>query len=118
MDKRNIDPELARKRVIVVWQMVWGKPNKVNSLPSNFYHFHRKAPTRKGGRGGEGVDCKVQLAMREKKIFAFLRPVEMFMISLRCVKAPVINTHSVFQTINFLSNRSLFDSDTFNDTTR
>lgn len=89
----------------------------VNSLPSNFYHFHRKAPTRKGGRGGEGVDRKGQLAKRERKYFAFLRPVEMFMISLRCVKAPAINAHSVFQTVNFLSNRSLLDSDTFNDTT-
>lgn len=94
-----------------------GKPNKVNSLPPNFHHFHRKAPTRKGGRGEKGVDRKCQLAKRERKYFAFIRPVEMFMISLRCVKAPALNTHSVFHTVNCLSNGSLSASDIFNDTT-
>lgn len=61
-----------------------GKTNRVYSLPPNFHYFHRKAPTRRGGREGRGgVDCKCQLAQREKKYFAFIRTVVMFMISLR-----------------------------------
>lgn len=94
-----------------------GGPNKVNSLPPNFHYFHRKAPTRKGGRAEKKVDRKCQLATRERKYFAFIRPVEMFVISLRCVKAPALNTHRVFQTLSCLSNGSLSDSDTFNDPT-
>lgn len=116
---RNTDPELARKGARVVGQMEGEKPNRVHSLPSslpsNFLHFHRKAPIGRGGGGGVARKC--QLARREKKYFAFIRTVIVLMTSLRRKKAAALNAQSVFQTVRILSNGSVPDSDTFTDMT-
>lgn len=83
----------------------WGGPNKVDSLPSSIHHFHRKAPTRKGGRGGEGVDHKCQLAKR-KGIFCLYKACRNVNDLTERRESSSVK-HSVFQTVNILSNGSL-----------